>query len=71
MFSLTILGIGIWLIVDPKSYEPSRFLDTYQLIHAAYIMIITGGFTLFLAKFGIVATVMQNTCMLIIVSARV
>lgn len=67
MFSGTILGIGIWLIADPKSYEPSRFLDTYNLIHAAYIMIIVGGFTLFLTLFGIATTELQNVYMIIAV----
>ncbi|KAI2803180.1 Tetraspanin-8 [Blomia tropicalis] len=65
MFSGTILGIGIWLIVDPKSYEPSRHLETYNVIHAAYIMIIIGGFTMCLTFFGIFTTVLQNVYMII------
>lgn len=68
MFSGTILGIGIWLIADPKSYEPSRFLDTYNVIHASYIMIISGGFTLVLSFFGIYSVILQNIYMIIIVS---
>lgn len=68
MFSGTILGIGIWLIVDPKSYEPSRYLDTYNVIHAAYMMIATGGFTIFLSFFGIAAAMMHNSYMLVTVS---
>ncbi|KAH9403944.1 Tetraspanin-8, partial [Tyrophagus putrescentiae] len=67
MFSGTILGIGIWLIADPKSYEPSRFLDTYNLIHAAYIMIIVGGFTMFLTLFGIATTELQNYLLLLLI----
>lgn len=68
MFAATILGIGIWLIADPKSYEPSRFLDTYNVIHASYIMIISSGITLVLLFFGIGAILLENIYMIIIVS---
>ncbi|XP_046920308.1 tetraspanin-18 [Dermatophagoides farinae] len=66
MMSATILGIGIWLIADPKSYEPSRFLDTYNVIWAAYIMIIISSFTLALSIFGILAVQWENIYMIIL-----
>ncbi|CAG2101220.1 unnamed protein product, partial [Medioppia subpectinata] len=34
-----ITGIGIWLIVDPKLYEPSRYIDTHNIVTAAYIIL--------------------------------
>lgn len=61
------MGIGIWLIGDPKTYEPSRFLDVVNVINAAYIMIISSGVAYVLSFFGTIAVALQNVYMIITV----
>lgn len=70
MFGWAICGIGIWLIVDPKSYEPSRFIDTYNIVFAAYIMIVVGGIIMFLGLLGCAAAFTESSPLLIFVSAN-
>ena len=64
LFGWTIMGIGIWLRVDPKSYEPSRFIDTDNMIHASLIMIITGFIIIIIGFVGLIGTVTGNPCLL-------
>ncbi|XP_054159777.1 tetraspanin-9-like [Oppia nitens] len=61
-----LVGIGIWLIVDPKSYEPSRFIDTYNIVTAAYIMIVVGGIIMFLGLLGCAAAFTEQSFLLTI-----
>ncbi|XP_054153919.1 tetraspanin-4-like [Oppia nitens] len=64
LFGWAILGIGIWLRVDPKSYEPSRFIDTDNILHASMIMIITGFIILLLGFVGLIGVITENPCLL-------
>ncbi|CAG2118144.1 unnamed protein product [Medioppia subpectinata] len=64
LFGWTILGIGIWLRVDPKSYEPSRFIDTDNMIHASLIMIITGFVIILIGFVGLIGVITENSCLL-------
>ncbi|CAG2100442.1 unnamed protein product [Medioppia subpectinata] len=59
-----ITGIGIWLIVDPKSYEPSRYIDTYNIVTAAYIMIVVGGVIMFAGLLGCAAAFTEHSVLL-------
>lgn len=64
LFGWAVMGIGIWLRVDPKSYEPSRFIDTDNMIHASLIMIITGFIILIIGFVGLIGTIIDNPCLL-------
>ncbi len=64
LFGWTILGIGIWLRVDPKSYEPSRFIDTDNMIHASAIMIVTGFIIILIGFVGLIGVLTENSCLL-------
>jgi hypothetical protein len=58
------MGIGIWLRVDPKSYEPSRFIDTDNMIHASWIMMITGFIIILIGFVGLIGVITENSCLL-------
>jgi hypothetical protein len=64
LFGWTIMGIGIWLRVDPKSYEPSRFIDTDNMIHASWIMMITGFIIILIGFVGLIGVITENSCLL-------
>jgi hypothetical protein len=58
------MGIGIWLRVDPKSYEPSRFIDTDNMIHASWIMMVTGFIIILIGFVGLIGVITENSCLL-------
>lgn len=67
LFGFAIAGIGLWLRIDPKSYEPSNFLDTYNIIHASWIMMVTGFLIIFLCLLGWIAAFTNNPFLMTIV----
>ncbi|RWS03507.1 CD9 antigen-like protein [Dinothrombium tinctorium] len=52
LIGLTMIGIGIWLRVDPKMYEPTNYIGTQSFIIAAWILMFTGLFVVIISFFG-------------------
>lgn len=66
---MVLMGIGIWLRVDPKMYEPTRFIQTDNYIAAAWIMMITGFIIVIIGFCGCYGAVTESSCILCFVSA--
>lgn len=65
---MVLMGIGIWLRVDPKMYEPTRFIQTDNYIAGAWIMMITGFIIVIIGFCGCYGAVTESSCILCFVS---
>ena len=70
-FGMVLMGIGIWLRVDPKMYEPTRYIPTDNYIAAAWIMMITGFIIVIVGFCGCYGAVVESTCVLCFVSSQI
>jgi len=65
---MTMMGIGIWLRVDPKMYEPTTYIATDNYIAAAFIMMITGFIITIIGFCGCYGAVVESSGCLCCVS---
>ena len=62
------MGIGIWMRVDPKMYEPTTYIPTDNYIAAAFIMMITGFIIVLMSFYGCYGAVTESSGCLCFVS---
>lgn len=67
-FGMVLMGIGIWLRVDPKMYEPTTYIPTDNYIAAAFIMMITGFIIVIVGFYGCYGAVVESQGCLCFVS---
>ncbi|KAI1281957.1 ATP-binding cassette sub-family G member 4 [Halotydeus destructor] len=63
-FGMVLMGIGIWLRVDPKMYETSNFIEIDDYIIAAWIMMVTGFILTLMSFVGCYGSVTECPCVL-------
>lgn len=65
---MVLIGIGIWLRVDPKMYEPTTYIATDNYIAAAFIMMVTGLIIVIVGFCGCYGAVIESSGCLCFVS---
>lgn len=65
---MVLMGIGIWMRVDPKMYEPTTYIPTDNYIAAAFIMMITGFIIVLMSFYGCYGAVTESSGCLCFVS---
>lgn len=65
------MGIGIWMRVDPKMYEPTTYIPTDNYIAGAFIMMITGFIIVLMSFYGCYGAVTESPGCLCFVSRSV
>ena len=61
---MTLIGIGLWLRIDPKMYEPTLYIDTENFINVGWIMMFSGLAIVILSIIGCIGTLTNSTCKL-------
>ena len=65
---MVLMGIGIWMRVDPKMYEPTTYIPTDNYIAGAFIMMITGFIMVLMSFYGCYGAVTESSGCLCFVS---
>ena len=65
-----MLGVGIYILVDPNLSDNQEALDTELFDIALYIMVASGGVAVFTAIMGIIGACCNSRCLLALVRIR-
>ena len=63
-----LLGLGIWIIVEPYQLDLLAFLDNPLLQNSVYVIIAVGSFIIVVSGLGLFGACCHSQCMLGLVS---